>query len=857
MSTNPDDIVIRIAGDLSDIQKSLRELRRQTREAGEEAKRSQRDWQALGQGLDNLRTQVVGLVSAYFSLRTVGSVFRTVVQNTREQEDAIAQLEARLRSTGGVIGLTSDELQRMAAGFRDVSTFTEAAIMSAQGVLLTYTQIGRETFPRALQAAIDFATAMRIDVARAAETVGKALGEPSKAAAALARQGFTFTGQQLALIRSLEETGRVAEAQAIILEELELAYGGAAEAARGTFGGALDALKVAFGDLMTGQGGNLRGATDALNELTELLRDPRTVDAFENLTSAVLTLSNWFVTATAHATRFVQMMGEIIAGGLGFGAQADQLEREARRLETEINRITNQLRVAEQTPRLAVRPAEELRAELERLRRELESVKRAQLDVFAPRQAPTPRRASTAQAEPVEVPTVDARPALARLGADLRAAGILLTDELKRLRDQLDREFRDNLVSFEEYYRRRAEIETRAIDQQLAQQRNLLDQLNEEIRIREISGEVTEEVEARRAEVIAQITVLERQRGDVARRASLEQADAARMLADQLATVRERLAELQGDTIGARTSALEREFRDLLQRLQAEGDREGEELVRRLIDVETARAQLDALERDYESALARLARAQRRIDVQVQTGVISEREGRRQIIDLHRETAEELQRLIPLMQQLAAATGDPAAIERLEDMQLEMEELAATAKTAAQEIAENLRDAGEDAFSSWLDGTRSAKDAFENFLQTVRSRIADLLAERLFDRLFAGLPGFGLGGGGGAATAAVLHGGGIAGLATEFRRVPPLVFADAPRLHDGGLPLRPGEVPAILRRDEEVLTASDPRHRNNLQSLPVQVNIYAQDAQSFRRMSPGQIGAQVANELLRARNRNG
>src|SRR5690606_7631272 len=149
---------------------------------------------------------------------------------------------------------------------------------------------------------------------------------------------------------------------------------------------------------------------------------------------------------------------------------------------------------------------------------------------------------------------------------------------------------------FEEYYRRRAELETRAIDQQLAQQRNLLDQLNEEIRIREISGEVTEEVEARRAEVIAQITVLERQRGDVARRASLEQADAARMLADQLATVRERLMQIQGDTVGARSSALEREFRDLLRRLQAEGDREGEELVRRLINVEVARTELDALE---------------------------------------------------------------------------------------------------------------------------------------------------------------------------------------------------------------------------------------------------------------------
>src|SRR5690606_26968122 len=198
-------------------------------------------------------------------------------------------------------------------------------------------------------------------------------------------------------------------------------------------------------------------------------------------------------------------------------------------------------------------------------------------------------------AQPTAAVEVDARPALQRLEAQLKAAGILLTDELKRLRSQLDRDFEQNLVSCEAYYRRRIDLETQAINHEIAQRRNALQLLDEEIRIQRIKGDVTDQNEAKRAELVAQITALERQRGDVALKAAQDQADAERALADQLQAVRERLMQIQGDTVGARSSALEREFRDLLRRLQAEGDREGEELVRRLINVEVARTELDAL----------------------------------------------------------------------------------------------------------------------------------------------------------------------------------------------------------------------------------------------------------------------
>ena len=63
-----------------------------------------------------------------------------------------------------------------------------------------------------------------------------------------------------------------------------------------------------------------------------------------------------------------------------------------------------------------------------------------------------------------------------------------------------------------------------------------------------------------------------------------------------------------------------------------------------------------------------------------------------------------------------------------------------------------------------------------------------------------------------------LHTGGVAGQERTFgRRVPEAAFYGAPRYHGGGVAgFAPDEVPAILKRNEEVLTETDPRHRFNL-----------------------------------------
>ncbi|AOH36880.1 phage tail length tape measure family protein [Luteimonas sp. JM171] len=228
-------------------------------------------------------------------------LFRQMIQNTIRQENAMRQLEARLQSTGHAAGLTHKELVDMAAGFQQVTTFGDEAVIEGQALMLTFTNIGREVFPQALEAALNLSTGMGTDLTSAVRLVGRALHDPVRGLTQLSRVGVTLSKEQETLVRRLVETGRHAEAQGIILGELETKFGGAARAARDTFGGALEALKNAFGDLLEGDSGGdgIRGAKTAVESLTETLNDPAVKTGFAAMVSG--------------AVRAAQKVAELIA----------------------------------------------------------------------------------------------------------------------------------------------------------------------------------------------------------------------------------------------------------------------------------------------------------------------------------------------------------------------------------------------------------------------------------------------------------------------------------------------------------------------------------------------------------------
>lgn len=224
------DLILRVGADTSQLNKNLGEARRSIA-------KNTREIQNLGRNL------TVGVTAP---LAIMGA---TSVQAFREQNKAIAQVEAGLKSTAGQVGFTSQELQKMASDLQNKTLFGDEAILKdATAQLLTFTNISGENFARTQQAALDLATRLDGDLKGASIQLGKALNDPVANLSALSRSGIQFSEDQKAVIKSLTETGNLAEAQTLILDELNKQYGGSAEAAAEADGG-FTQLANSFGDL--------------------------------------------------------------------------------------------------------------------------------------------------------------------------------------------------------------------------------------------------------------------------------------------------------------------------------------------------------------------------------------------------------------------------------------------------------------------------------------------------------------------------------------------------------------------------------------------------------------------------------
>ena len=224
------DLIVNIGVNTKDLNKKLGQVQRNT-------KRSFGNIEKLGQNLSVAVTLPMAAMAA------------TSVQAFREQQKAIAQVNAGLKSTGAQVGFTSKELQNMASELQKNTLFGDEQILKdATAQLLTFTNITGDQFDRTQQAALDLATRLDGDLKGASIQLGKALNDPVANLSALSRSGIQFSEEQKTVIKSLAETGRLAEAQTVILDELDKQYGGSAEAAADADGG-ITQLANAFGDL--------------------------------------------------------------------------------------------------------------------------------------------------------------------------------------------------------------------------------------------------------------------------------------------------------------------------------------------------------------------------------------------------------------------------------------------------------------------------------------------------------------------------------------------------------------------------------------------------------------------------------
>lgn len=187
----------------------------------------------------------------------LSGIVSSSIDEAAQWQSALAQTEAVIASTGGAAGRTAEEMAGLASDLSaasGMSLFSDDAILGAQNVLATFTNISGVQFDDATAAIVDISQALGTDLQSASIQVGKALNDPIAGVGALSRVGVSFTEQQKEQIKTLQQSGDIVGAQSIIMGELNRQFGGSAAAAVNTYAGQMTVLTEQLNDVKQGVG---------------------------------------------------------------------------------------------------------------------------------------------------------------------------------------------------------------------------------------------------------------------------------------------------------------------------------------------------------------------------------------------------------------------------------------------------------------------------------------------------------------------------------------------------------------------------------------------------------------------------
>ncbi|AXY41595.1 phage tail length tape measure family protein [Halomonas sp. JS92-SW72] len=790
MAGNDLRLGVRLEADPSNLragtEQGVREVRRlteQTQRSGQQARGAARETRSFSDSMRNaasasavLHGPLGGVASRFSSIATLASRagvamggaglaasagvmgYVSFTRAAGEAERQLLRIEARLQATGNAAGVSAQEINAFARQLAEDTLTSAGAVREAAAELLGFSNVTREDFFRTLTLAQDLGGNLASNV----QQLGRVLEAPEEGLGRLARRMTDLSFEQREMIREMVESGRQAEAMGVILEHLERQIGGTG----------------------AGEAAGLAGATDTLGErwtrLKENLGDTGPVTNATNAMSGLLGTLNQYL----EARRGLEQEGfSGLPGPLGLGVTALQLrnragepttprvdtsgpealQRAQQAAEAAAGRRLDRIREIESeanNERVEIERTanERIIAERDRMLRELEGLAAQgginDADLASARASVEARAAAAIEA--AERPAREAAERRAQAEAE-RAAGQAASNQQVLQGLQREKQLLDTLAGTE---RDRAQ----AMDAAAARLNEFASPAQIE-QARTLAGLIHDAMEAeqRQAEI----------------RAAQDDLD-LRIAQQQL------LAQFAGEE--TQEYRLQAALLELKHRVGEVGARQLEEQVR--LAHELTRANQEQLEQ------------QRNLE-----GILDRADPTR-ALERQLELIEELKRQFP---EYAAALDQAYAqvSQRIEEINRGLLSTTAINRQFTFGAARGLDSFAED-LANGRNAIDSLADAFRQFAADFLLQIARMIAQQA---IFNALQAMGGGSPGGIISGLLqFHGGGVVGQGGTSRDL----FGTARRYHTGGIAgLAPDEVPAILRRGEEVLTAADPRHRDN------------------------------------------
>lgn len=268
------EVVIKISGDAKNFQDALGKIEKTT---------------------EGLRDSLSGVA------KTAGVAFAALtaeiglsVSAYAEAEKVTNELTRSMQNQGVYSKALIDSYKQQATEIQNLTGISDEAVQTAQGTIQAY--IGQNKVTKELTLAIaDFAAAQGIDLASAANLVGKSIGTGTNA---LTRYGI-----------EVDTTATKQEKMSKIMEQLNARFGGQAEAAASGTTGSITKLKEAFGDLQEVIGERfapiIKTVADRLTSFLQFIQQNKA-------------LSDFLVSVIAAGAALTGIVTVVAAGGLAF-----------------------------------------------------------------------------------------------------------------------------------------------------------------------------------------------------------------------------------------------------------------------------------------------------------------------------------------------------------------------------------------------------------------------------------------------------------------------------------------------------------------------------------------------------------
>jgi len=209
----------------------------------------------------------VAITGAVVAFKAISRTFDELAKKWAVQEQAVAGLDAAIKSVGNEGVVSSAKVQALAKSLQAVTTYGDEATISAAGILEQLSGLNQKGLEKTIPLVQDMAAAMHLDLFTAASLVGKTLGSTTNA---LSRYGVV-----------LDATAPPAEKLAQLTQVMTEKFGGMAQALGSTTTGKITQVKNAFGDLQEQlgrvvtsiQAAGSEGMLKVLNGVTKWLED--------------------------------------------------------------------------------------------------------------------------------------------------------------------------------------------------------------------------------------------------------------------------------------------------------------------------------------------------------------------------------------------------------------------------------------------------------------------------------------------------------------------------------------------------------------------------------------------------------